>query len=68
MSAKQNVKRCEHRKALLKQRLAGVFMLVISALTVMIALTGTDVIEKDITSVFFTVPVGLALLFINEPM
>lgn len=56
------------RKAakLRQQRLIGLGLLMISALAYVVASTGTTVIDRDVTVLFLTVPLGFYLLFAKE--
>lgn len=51
------------RRKLHQQKILGLVLIVISALVVCVAATGTTPEERDITAVLVTAPLGLYLMF-----
>lgn len=62
----QNAKNKSRRKMLIKQKLMGLVLIVISALIFVMASTGRTVEERDCTAVLFFLPLGIALLFSKQ--
>ena len=60
--AEETRDRAERRRNLMYKRLGGLGMLVVSALAIWIASTGTTIIERDATVVLLTIPMGLSML------
>lgn len=56
------------RKTIIQQRFMGLVMILISAFVLWLASTGTNPVEQDCTAIFFTLPLGLWLLFSREIM
>ena len=54
------------RKKMIEQRLMGIGFILISFFVLAIASTGTTPEDSDCTVIFFTVPVGVALLFSKD--
>lgn len=51
------------RKMMMQQRFLGLAMILISGLIYWLASTGTTPVDQDCTAIFFTLPLGLWLLF-----
>lgn len=58
----------KRNKLLLKQRLIGLSLLVISAVVILIASTGQTVEDRDATVVALTIPMGLYMLLSKNVM
>lgn len=52
----------EERQAIVKQRWMGIALLVISVLIIIVASTGTTVIDRDAGACMLTIPLGLYAL------
>lgn len=51
------------RKMMMQQRFMGLAMILISGIVLWLASTGTNPVDQDCTAIFFTLPLGLWLLF-----
>lgn len=54
-----------HRK-FIEQRLMGVGMIIISIAIICVAIGGKTAEERDATAVFFTLPMGITMLFSKD--
>lgn len=51
------------RRMLIQQRFMGLGLILISGFVILFASTGTTPVDQDCTAIFFTLPLGLWLLF-----
>lgn len=61
---KERTNRCQ--KVLVKQRLMGVALLLISVVVILVASGGQTIEDRDATAVLLTIPVGLYMLLAKD--
>lgn len=60
------MKKSQIRKKLLEQKLMGIVLLLLSAILIVVAWSGSDFLDRDCTPVLLMVPGGIYLLTTNK--